>query len=559
MRVLLTGATGFIGSALLVELLKSPVVDRIICLSRRPTCHRCVPADGRVLWIYGDVKEDDWHARVPRADVLIHAAANAAFGNDASHDAENYQGTVQLLKWAASAAVRHIVFISTIGAVDREAKDRVVTPLGPDAVPAPRTRYGRAKLRAEHAVQASGIPWTVVRPAWVYGKGMRRGSHLSVLASMVRRRSAGSIFRWPGRVSVVHVEDLCRGVSTIATKGQCIGQVIYAACESIGLGAVLATFGAEYGVGFAGAVPIPATLGRIIVSRLHRVMPLTMANLFVDYLTCETRPFVDLITPNKPLLFANRYKDVLRTIDPLWKTWLVTGAGSGIGQALASLLVTRGVRVIGVDRCFSSETSESVQRVCLDLASPEAVGILSDIVGTDDVGVVVNNAGVGFKRSFADLQPELLAATCDVNMLFPMRLTHELIPLLSQRRGTVVNVSSSMAGVPLPGMSLYSASKGFVQSWSIGLAEELRGRLQVVTIAPTGTNTGFQRKAGVKGGQRSLLSPEVVAQATLDAVINEKSFAFVGKWPMRLALLAGSVLPLPIQARVWGKLFGDLR
>lgn len=559
MRVLLTGATGFVGAGLLAELLKSPAVELVFCLARGAPGGGASPDDGRIRWIHGDLRDAGWHGQVARVDVVIHAAANASFGTGADHDAVNHDGTVQLLKCASRAGARHFVFLSTIGAVDRAAADRVVRPLDTNAVPAPRSPYGRSKLRAERAVQASGIPWTIIRPAWVYGRGMRRGSHLCVLAAMARKRSIVSAFDWPGRVSLVHVDDLCRAVAKIAVHGGHDGRMLYAATESVSVGTLFSVFGAASGVRTAGAVPVPGSLGRGVVSRLHRVLPLTAANLFVDYLTCETRPFVDLIAPAEPLLFADRYEDVLETIDPLRKKWLITGAGSGIGRALAQLLSHRGVSVIGVDRCFEESPPLPIERVVLDVTDREAIGLLGDVIAREAVGVVVNNAGVGFRQPFADLSPDQLEATFGVNMVFPVKLAHAVVPLLARQRGTLVNVASSMAGIPLPGMSLYTASKGFLQTWSSALAEELRDTVQVVTVSPTGTRTNFQRNAGVRGGQRSLLSPDDVAKGVLEAVVRGRSFRFIGAWPTRAVLFAAAMLPLPVQTRLWGRLFGRLR
>lgn len=559
MRVLLTGATGFVGAGLLVELLKSAAVEHIVCLTRGGPCGGGALENGRVSWIHGDVRDTRWHDQVADIDVVIHAAANASFGNDADHDAVNYDGTVLLLECAAKAGARQVVFLSTIGAVDRNAADPISRPLDTSSVPAPRSRYGLSKRSAERAVQRSGLPWTIIRPAWVYGRGMRRGSHLSVLAGMVGRGHILSFFDWPGCVSLVHVNDLCRAVTKIAHQGECVGQILYAATESVSLGKIFSVFGAACGCRAAGALPLPAAIGKAVVSRLHRVLPVTVANLFVDYLTCETEPFVELIAPERPLLFSNRYEDVLQTIDPLRKTWLITGAGSGIGRSLADLLSQKGVRVIGVDRCFDDSAPLPIQRILLDLTDRNAISLLGATIAREDVGVVVNNAGVGFKGRFSDLSPTQVDATVDVNMLLPMKLAHAIVPLLAQRRGTLVNVASSMAGVPLPGMSLYSASKGFLQTWSIALAEELRGTVQVLTVAPTGTRTNFQKNAGVRGGQRALLSPDIVAKAIVDAVIKGKSFRFIGTSPMRAALWAGGMLPLSMQTRLWGKLFGNLR
>ena len=74
MRVLLTGAAGFVGKGLLVELLKSPTVELVLCLSRSAVRSAATPEDGRVRWIHGDLKNTGWHDLVGRVDVVIHTA-----------------------------------------------------------------------------------------------------------------------------------------------------------------------------------------------------------------------------------------------------------------------------------------------------------------------------------------------------------------------------------------------------------------------------------------------------------------------------------------------------
>jgi len=555
MRVLLTGATGFIGFRLLEILLETAGVDLVVCLSRG--CD--LPAQARVKWISGSVTSEAWHDEVGPIDVVVHAAANASFGSGDDHDTVNRIGTIRVLDFARKAGARHFIFVSTIGAIDRAPTDRARKPLNRRSTPAPRSAYGRAKLRAEAAVEQSGLPWTIVRPAWVYGKGMRRNSHLCVLASIARNRRLLALFDWPGHVSVVHVDDLCLAVAKIVATGGCCNETLFAASEAISIGAIFRCFGGASGFASAGTIPVFPWPARLLVSRLHRRLPLTIANLFIDYLTCETKPFRDWIAPREPQTFQSRFGEVLSVVDPLRKVWLVTGAGSGIGRSLCQILSARGTKVIGVDREFSDPKPEMAERITLDLTTAHAVSELREVVSRADVAVVVNNAGLGHRGPFVSLAPEQVQSALAVNVEFPLRFTHAIIRILARRRGTLVNVASSMAGVPLPGMCLYAASKGFIESWSIGLAEEIRDRVHVLTVAPTGTNTNFQRTAGVKGGQKTLLDPDQVAAAIVRGTTSGKSYCFVGPWRVRAALFLGGLLPGPIQAKLWGFLFGTLR
>jgi short-subunit dehydrogenase len=388
---------------------------------------------------------------------------------------------------------------------------------------------------------------------------MRLNSHLSVLALIARNRGLIALFDWPGRVSVVHVDDLCVAVAKIAVTRGCCNEKLFAAAEAVSIGAIFRCFGMASGFAAAARIPVFRWPVRRLFSRIHARIPLTIANLFIDYLTCDTKPFHNWIAPQEPQTFQSRFGDVLSVVDPLRKVWLVTGAGSGIGRSLCQILSARGTKVIGVDRDFPEPKPETAMCITLDLTSPDAVSELCDVVYRADVGVVVNNAGLGFRLPFCTLTPEQVHSTLAVNVEFPLRFTHAIIRVLARRRGTLVNVSSSMAGVPLPGMCLYAASKGFIQSWSLGLAEEIREQVHVVTVAPSGTNTNFQHAAGVKGGQKTLLEPDQVAEAIIRGATSGRSYCFVGPWRVRAALFLGGLLPVPLQAKLWGRLFGSLR
>jgi nucleoside-diphosphate-sugar epimerase len=554
MKVFLTGSTGFIGGAILKQLTACASVEHVYCLARGGG-HS---STDRVTFIRGDVVSAEWHTQVTDVDVVIHAAGNASFGSRGNHEV-NYDGTVLLVEFARKARAAKFIFFSTIGAVDRSAGDLANEPLHDCSVPAPTSRYGKSKLQAEHAVRESGLSWTIIRPAWVYGPGMRLNSHLCRLAAMTRQRSLPSLFNWPGRVSVIHVDDLSRGVLRIAVDGGATNRTLYAATETLSIGEIFQAFGEALGVDRSGAMSLPWGLFRMPAARCHRVLPLQFVNLVTNYLTCVTVPFLAWLTPGEPLLFKDRCGDVLRVIDPLRKVWLITGAGSGIGRAVGRMLSDQGVRYIGVDRAFEGPPDSNSERVRIDLTAPNAISYLCDIVAKENVGVVVNNAGVGFRGAFSDLTVEQVSSTLEVNVEFPVKFAHAIMRMLVSQRGTLVNVASSMAGVPLPAMALYSATKGLLQAWSLGLAEEVAGKVTVLTLVPTGTATNFQLRAGVKGGQRSLMSPDRVAAAMVRSVMAGKRYCFVGSWRVRVVMWLCGLMPPSVQAKIWGFLFGRLR
>jgi short-subunit dehydrogenase len=336
-------------------------------------------------------------------------------------------------------------------------------------------------------------------------------------------------------------------------------ETLFAATENISIGHVFRVFGRDTRATYAGRLPTCCSFLRSVIATLHSFVPLQVANLFVDYLTCDPTRLRQLLEPTVPHAFDECFGDVLKNVDPLRKTWLITGGGSGIGRALGELLASQAVRVISVDKHFPVAPVANMTHVHCDLRNAAAVSQLRHIVDSHDVGVVVNNAGVGTRARFVTHNTVDLLTTLNVNMIFPVLFTHSILETLSRRRGTLINIGSSVAGIPLPGMAVYSASKGFLQTWSLACGNEVCKDMHVLTVAPTGTRTGFQKAAGVKGGQNTLLAPERVAAAIVDATVKRRTFVCIGPWPLRAVMYAGRLLPLAVQPSVWGKAFGILR
>jgi len=181
MRVFVTGAGGFIGSALCRKLAGEYGAGSVTCLVRDPSAAAELRARGFNV-VQGDLLDTDaYREELLAAETVFHLGALAVFGKRLDYGRNNVEATRGLMRVASESKILKLfVFTSTIGAVDRAPWDPCRNPLTGASPCHPQSAYGRSKLECERLVAASGLPWVIVRPSWVYGPGMRPGSHMAV-------------------------------------------------------------------------------------------------------------------------------------------------------------------------------------------------------------------------------------------------------------------------------------------------------------------------------------------------------------------------------------------
>ncbi|WP_439922633.1 NAD-dependent epimerase/dehydratase family protein [Nitrobacter sp. JJSN] len=162
-RILVTGASGFVGSALVPAL--AAAGHHVRAASRNP-----VLVGDRIDYVaLSDFENEvDWSPLLTDIDVVVHLAAIAhrQGGDTVDYDKVNRGAAVSLAEACLRHPVRRLIFMSSIGAQTGSASDRVLTEKDE---PHPVTGYDRAKLAAESAIRKSGVPHTILRPVIVYG------------------------------------------------------------------------------------------------------------------------------------------------------------------------------------------------------------------------------------------------------------------------------------------------------------------------------------------------------------------------------------------------------
>ncbi|KAB2342384.1 SDR family NAD(P)-dependent oxidoreductase [Actinomadura rudentiformis] len=235
-----------------------------------------------------------------------------------------------------------------------------------------------------------------------------------------------------------------------------------------------------------------------------------------------------------------------------YRTALVTGASSGIGESFARLLAGRGTDLVivarraelldGLARDLVERYRVGVEVLAADLTDPAQRGEVEERLRADPVELLINNAGYGAFGPFAELPMDDQIAEVELNVTALMRLTHAVLPgMIGRRRGGVLNVASMAGFAPSPGSAVYGATKAYVASFSESLHAEVAAKgVHVTALCPGFTRTTEEAEANLLWLRR-----EDVARAGLDAVSAGRALCVPGL-QYKAVLPALKLVPRPL-------------
>ncbi len=508
MRVIVAGGTGFLGRHVTAALLAAG--HRVVLLARGT---RVTASAEGVEVVRCDVGAGPVPLEALRgSDALINLVGIKREEGTQTFARVHVDATRRLLATAKALGLRRFVHVSVVCS-------------RPDA----RSGYHDTKWRAEQLVRASGLEFTILKPAVVYGPGDDMVTHL---VKMIR---FAPVFPVVGRgdaiLQPVHVQDVALAATRALDRNQAVGKTYDVVGPTrMTLRAVVGTV-AEATDLKLWIVNTPVAWQRIAVRLMDAVTrnPLStpaQLQMLVDGLYGDPAPAAadlgiaptpftaevvrELATPIPPL-FGFTLRHLPRLSGPRGKPrkdfrdrygpWaLVTGASSGIGAQFARELAAAGINLVLVARrieLLNELKQELVNRhkvevitLQVDLSQDGCEQAIHAACDTLDIGLVVNNAGSGVPGPFASSDVQAEKELIRLNCITPVEITHHFLPKMQARgRGGIIFVSSLMGFQGVPYMANYSATKGYLLNFGESLYHECKGTgVDVLVLAPGATD-----------------------------------------------------------------------
>jgi 3-oxoacyl-[acyl-carrier protein] reductase len=210
------------------------------------------------------------------------------------------------------------------------------------------------------------------------------------------------------------------------------------------------------------------------------------------------------------------------------KTAFITGAGRGIGEAIAHAFAQQGCNIAAVARTKTEveDTARTIRE-----AGGQAIGLACDVADAEQVqiavnethdsfgaiDILVNNAGVALMGKFHELNADIWRTTMDVNLHGAVHCIQAVLPgMMHEKSGRIINISSVAGVKPMVNQSAYCASKHALQALSHVLAMELREyNIAVHNVCPGGVTTKLADDAMPDRDKSDWMTPDDIAHACL--------------------------------------------
>ncbi|MFO7574106.1 MAG: SDR family NAD(P)-dependent oxidoreductase [Bacteroidales bacterium] len=591
MRYLVTGGTSFIGMALVKRLIAEG--EKVNLLVRSPDVLNYAELPG-VAVFQGDITDA---ASVGEAiKGCSHVFHLAAYAKPASPDPliyykVNVEGTRIVLDAAKKEGIERVVFCSTAGTFGVTGTDEDAGEESPRPEKQ-HTKYAESKLEAEKLCaeyEQDDLQIVIVYPSKVFGPGILNTSNsLTKIISMYVRG------RWriiPGNGKTVgnyvFVNDIVKGLIHAMDKGRS-GESYLLGGHNITFTKFLKTvtdvtrvkrimLRVPYAVLWIGAASLylishiirkPALISPSWIKHYLHHKRIT-SNKAISELGYEITPLEDAI--RRTVVWLNKKEaDFCKEINECYT--LITGASSGIGEAIAKECAIRGMNLFLVSLpetglgALSSELRKGygvgVQYLEIDLSVTGSQRIVIQSVRDKGlmINALINNVGVGFNGRFESMEEDKVTSMFMLNILNTTLMTQLFLPMLKEvPRAYILNVASLASFFPLAGKCIYSATKAYVMYFTSSIRKELKGsNITVTGVYPAAVPTNEMVKRRIREGgaigRRATASAEDVARESITGMLKGKATIFPGNITKSM-FYAGNILPQGIVDRMARKEF----
>lgn len=561
-RVLVTGGLGNIGQHTIRALLKQR--RSVWCLDLDTSEHRRAAAalqawyrkrrrsagDSALHFIWTDIRDKSLLRQLVaqvKPEAVIHLAyiiPPAVDQNPAQAAAVNIEGTASLLAVMTEQTPRaRFIFASSVMVYGKQTCQP--PPRRADEPLQPVELYGQQKVACEQMIITSQLPWTILR--------------LGAAPPIAIGAIDPIMFEVPldTRIEFVHPADVGQAFANTLDCPEAVGRIlligggqacqlyqrdfINRALQNLGIGTLPETaFGKR-----------PFHIDWLDTAESQRLLKY-QRHTYDDYLR-EIKSRMGLLQPlisslrpliRSAVLRQSRYHR--RNPNLVGKVAVVTGASSGIGEAVARRLAYEGLKVALVAR-----RQERLQRIAQELAQDgaETLPIAADIAQEaerlrvretirqhyGEIDILVNNAGLGWYGYGCRMPWEMAAQILKVNTEALVHLTLSYLPEMTRRgSGYIINIGSIAGSLPEQGVAVYSATKAFADAFTTALHRELRGtgvHLSIIRAGPVATEFFSRAKECPSGmpvpAERFAVSAERVADRVWSLLNHPRRVSYV--------------------------------
>lgn len=239
---------------------------------------------------------------------------------------------------------------------------------------------------------------------------------------------------------------------------------------------------------------------------------------------------------------------------------IITGASSGMGRDMANYLSTFGYELFLVsrdkkklDKMYKNYPNK-ITTIGLDLTKEENCYKLYDMLKSEKVDILINNAGFGISGNFSEIKLDKELEMIDLNIKAYHILTKLFLrDFIKRDYGRILNVASMAGFMPGPYMAAYYATKNYIVSLSLAIYEELKednSKVKISIFCPGPVNTNFSNTANVKFNIR-LLDSNYASKYAIDNMFKNKVIILPPN--MKLNYLLTKIFPVKLVLKVNSK------
>ncbi len=533
--ILLTGASGFIGSHLVKFLLSSKInncENHLILMVRN-----YIPQYDNIencSFLISDFDElNNFKYSIQRIDFVFHFASEVKFNKPIDPFRHNCESTTKLVKFLDNYKIKKFILGSTLGVLERGPFDDCSKLLDENSSAFPKSIYGKSKLKSEEVIINSSIPYNIVRIPWAYGLDMTLDTHLRFFLNKVINKSLLTKFNFIGKVSIIEIDDLCRSLKIIVERLENNKIIHVSDGVPISLGNIFSTM-QFYSKKNVIIFKIPKLFNFLII-KFRRFLPTTIQSLSNDVLATSNKELVQL--GFKPLMtprmgIAKFCQSIIKPNekDKLLPITLITGTSSGLGKDIFQKMIQDGHRVVSIDSSEDGNLNFDYF-IKYDLSNLDELDCkIKEFLNQNNFYIenLINNAGVLINSDLSLTKNSEIKKIININSTALTILSSIFLNQNINSKISLINISSSSSFSPIPNMALYTATKSFVNQLTLTLiAENKSENIKIKLVIPAGMKTGFQKKYSLKE-RKGLLKVGKVSQKIILNLNNSKNIIFIG-------------------------------